>query len=125
MPGRTATSIIRRGPVISLTDNAALYERIDALLAAAGDGPAPILAHFERTLTDGYAWALSLEAERWRLERQLGEIAGTLDGGNGHRVSELTSLAKRLSHADGELASLRGLLATLRQRHSALRLARA
>src|SRR5207253_5770993 len=114
-------------PPLPLSDNLTeLYEEIQKLLDAPASGAgAPELDHVEHTLTAGYAQALALEAERWRLERQLGEIAGTLDGGNGHRVSELTSLAKRLSHADGELASLRGLLATLRQRHSALRLARA
>jgi hypothetical protein len=110
-----------------LSDNLTeLYEEIQKLLDAPASGAgAPGLDHVEHTLTAGYAQALALEAERWRLERRLGEIAGALDDVNGHRVSELTTLAKRLSRADGELAFLRGLLASLRKRHSALRLAQA
>ena len=124
MPGRTATSIIRRGPVISLTDNAALYERIDALLAAAGDGPAPILAHFERTLTDGYAWALSLEAERWRLERRIGEVAAELHDGNKElKAEELAVLSRRHASAGAELTDLRARLTALRDRAAAIKVA--
>ena len=36
---------------------------------------APSLDAIESTLTDGYAEALALEAERSRIERRLGEVA--------------------------------------------------
>ena len=44
-----------------------LLDRISALLGdSTGD-----LDTIEHTLTDGYARALALEAERWRLERRV------------------------------------------------------
>jgi hypothetical protein len=102
-----------------------LFEEIQQLLDAPASGAgAPGLDAVEHTLTTGYAEALALEAERWRLERRLGEIAVTIaDDGNG--TSELRSLATRLTTTDGELTSLRSLLASLRARHSALRVASA
>ncbi len=45
-----------------------LYDEIRQLLAAPGNGSeAPPLARLEETLTSGYAHALALEAERWRI----------------------------------------------------------
>jgi hypothetical protein len=64
-------------------------------------------------LTDGYAQALALEAERWRLERRLGEVAR--EGGDGIG-DELSSIGRRLNLADDELAKLRGLLRSLHER---------
>jgi hypothetical protein len=104
-------------------DPSALFEEISELLAAprAGDG-APPLAHVEDTLTAGYARALALEAERWRIERRLGEVAAKLrDDKSELKTDEIAALATRLSDADGELTRLRGLLATLRTRASDLR----
>ncbi|HEY2373977.1 MAG TPA: hypothetical protein VGH82_15770 [Gaiellaceae bacterium] len=71
----------------------------------------------EDTLTEGYAQALALEAERWRLERRIGEVAreGSTD------FEELRSLGTRLSDADGELTTLRTLLGRLRERARLLR----
>jgi archaellum component FlaC len=73
----------------------------------------PTLARMEDTLTEGYAQALALEAERWRLERRIGEVAreGRSDVGD-----ELRTLGSQLTHADGELAKLRTLLGTLHER---------
>jgi ABC-type phosphate transport system auxiliary subunit len=104
-------------------DPAVLLEEIGQLLAAPGSGAeAPELARVEETLTSGYARALALEAERWRLERKLGEIAGKLRGAeNDLHTAELAALADRMAVADGELAHLRGLLATLRTRAFDLR----
>ena len=49
----------------------ALLEQIDELLAEpAPEGEPASLDVLERTLTDGYAYALALEAERWRLEQR-------------------------------------------------------
>jgi len=69
-----------------------VLEQIDDLLNA----DAPALDTLEETLTDGYAQALALEAERGRLERRLGEV-------------------------DEELSRLRGRLATLHARLRHLR----
>jgi hypothetical protein len=78
-------------------------------------------AHLERTLTDGYAYALVLESERLRLERRRGEL---LDAG---RINDLTqelgSLTARIAEADERLEELRELLDTLRRRASRLRAA--
>jgi hypothetical protein len=92
-----------------------MMQQIEELLGA----DAPTLARLEETLTEGYAQALALEAERWRLERRLGEMAreGGADVGD-----ELQSLGKRLTSADSALAELRTLLGSL---HARARSARA
>jgi hypothetical protein len=72
---------------------------------------APTLDAIESTLTTGYAAALELEAERWRIERRLGEVAR--DAGGTATVHELAQLSERLETADGELARLRSLLRKL------------
>lgn len=88
---------------------------IEELLTAPRTGAgAPSLARMEDALTAGYAEALALEAERWRIERRLGEVARHHDASE--LADELRSLAKRLTSADGELARLRGLLGRLNER---------
>jgi len=85
---------------------------------------APTLARMEDTLTVGYAQALALEAERWRLERRLGEVARTVGGADpdvSRFAEELSVVAKRLTSADGELANLRALLGSLRDRARSMR----
>jgi hypothetical protein len=101
-------------------------EQIQELLNAPTSGAeAPTLARMEDTLTEGYAQALALEAERWRLERRLGEVARAVEGGDGTTlfVEELGALAKRLTSADGELTKLRSLLGSLHERTRSARLA--
>jgi hypothetical protein len=95
-----------------------MQQQIEELLNA----DAPTLARMEDTLTEGYALALALEAERWRLERRINEVAreGRTDIGE-----ELKSLGTRLTHADGELAKLRSLLGSLHERARAARVATA
>ncbi len=88
---------------------------------AAGVG-APTLAALEHTLTAGYAEALTLEAERWRIERRIAEVAARIGKGTGS-PSELTVLGPQLSRADTELGHLRELLGSLRQRAAAARAA--
>jgi hypothetical protein len=97
-----------------------LQEEITRLLGLPEDGVgAPSLATVETTLTDGYAHALALEAERWRIERRLGEVArAAWRDGNAH---ELAALSERLASADGELAKLRALLRSLHERARVLR----
>jgi hypothetical protein len=104
-----------------------LFDEISQLLAAPVEGAdAPPLERLEDTLTAGYARALALEAERWRIEKRIGEVAATLqDEETKLRTDEIAQLAARLSDAEGELSRLRGLLATLRVRASDLRLAEA
>ena len=84
-------------------------QQIEELLTA----EAPSLDTLESTLTEGYAQALALEAERWRLERRLGEVARE---GGADLVNELSSIGARLNSTDGELERLRSLLGTLHER---------
>jgi hypothetical protein len=86
-----------------------MLQQIEELLSA----EAPPLARMEETLTEGYARALALEAERWRLERRIGEVARE---GRDDIGEEIRSLGSRLTNADGKLAELRTLLGTLHER---------
>jgi hypothetical protein len=98
-------------------DHEALIAEIAALLAS----PTRDLDLLERTLTDGYATALSLEGERWRLGRQLGAVVSTLDGGDDASKSrELSELSRRIELSEATLARLRDVLARLRGRYSQL-----
>ena len=103
-----------------------LQEDINELLRLPenGDG-APSLAAIESTLTDGYAEALALEAERLRIERRLGEVARDAGDVSAHSVAaELAELTERLDSADGEIVRLRSLLRSLQARARTLRGAR-
>jgi hypothetical protein len=98
----------------------ALRERIAELLSLPENGAgAPSIDTVELTLTDGYAAALALEAERWRIERRLGEVARDADDATD--VREFAKLSERLETADGELAGLRSLLRRLQARRRVLR----
>jgi hypothetical protein len=99
-----------------------MRRQIEALLRAPTSGAdAPSLAAMEHALTDGYAHALALEAERSRLQRRLGEAAHDLEEAGG--TEEISTLAKRLRNADGELDELRTLLGSLRLRTRTVRYA--
>jgi hypothetical protein len=95
-----------------------IHDEIRTLLEAPPTGEdAPSLDDIEHTLTAGYARALALEAERWRLERRIAEVAAKLGKESSDpRTSELANLGQRLSDADGNLTDLRGLLSSLRTR---------
>jgi hypothetical protein len=95
-----------------------MVQQIEYLLTA----PAPTLETVEDTLTEGYATALALEAERLRLQRRLGEVARSASGGE---ADELRSLGTRLTSADGELERLRAVLGTLYDRARVMRAAAA
>ena len=102
------------------------YAEITALLEATAEERGPSADRLEDTLTAGYAVALTLEAERLRIERRLTEVAATLgDDSSELRTKELSGLAERLSRADGELIRLRTGLASLKQRARAARRAEA
>jgi chromosome segregation ATPase len=86
-----------------------MLDEIQELLTA----ESPTLDNLESTLTDGYAQALALEAERLRLERRLGEVARE---GSRDLAEELSSIGRRLNSTDDELERLRTLLGTLHER---------
>jgi propanediol dehydratase small subunit len=101
-----------------------LRDEIAELLRMPEDGVgAPSLDIIESTLTDGYAEALALEAERTRIERRLGEVAR--DAGREENLREFARLAESLEVADGELESLRSLLRNLQARRRVARSASA
>lgn len=89
-----------------------LLDQINAV-AAAGTADRE---HVERTLTDGYAHALTLESERLRLEKRVDELA--------HRqeteadAKELKLLARELDGNALDLSNLRRALAELRRTSS-------
>lgn len=101
----------------------ALIEQIDELLAEPAETEEPAtLARLERTLTDGYAYALALEAERYRLERRMSELAGELSDGNQElKTKELALVSDRLTSNATVLSALRGTLTQLRARATAVR----
>jgi hypothetical protein len=93
--------------------------QVSALIAA----PTRDLDEIEHVLTDGYAHALLLEGEKWRLEKRMGEVAqGLQRGDTAKKVRELSTLAKQVDANAGELAELRSLLADLRRHADAVRL---
>jgi predicted nucleic acid-binding Zn-ribbon protein len=95
-----------------------LLEQINALISA----PARDLETIERTLTDGYARALSLEAEKWRLEKRINEVAQSLPRGDtARKARELATLANRVEVSVAELVTLRSVLADLRRHADAVR----
>jgi hypothetical protein len=101
-----------------------IFAEIRSLLDAAHGSCCPALAEIECTLTDGYAAAMALEAERSRLERRIARLALQLNGeALSPETRELPFLAKRLQGADEEIARLRDLLASLRIRAKELRAA--
>jgi hypothetical protein len=101
----------------------ALLEQIDDLLAEPSQAEEPAtLARLERTLTDGYAYALALEAERWRLERRMSELAGEMhDGNQEQKARELAVVSSRLSNNESMLGALRRTLSQLRARATEVR----
>ena len=107
-----------------MTDVNPIIAEIEAVL----DGViAPrALDEIEDTLTSGYATALALEADRWRIERRITELAAELGGEPDfelHRAEQIVGLAQRLSTADAELGRLREVLDALRERADAARAA--
>ena len=98
-----------------------VHEIRELLAATPADDPALLLDRLDETLTTGYANALQLEAERWRIERRIGEVAAIVGtNGDGARIDELAVLARSLREANEEIAALRSLLATLRERRRAV-----
>jgi hypothetical protein len=95
---------------------APMVDQIEELLR----DDAPSLASVEDTLTEGYARALALEAERLRIEKRVVEVVK--DAG-ADQAAELKRLGTSLTRADGEIERLRALLGTLADRARKLRAA--
>ena len=93
-----------------LRDTSHVLDQLKAAATAPRDREA-----LEWTLTDGYAQALALEAERYRLEKRLADVARSLPAGDAaQKAKELSALAARLEGNTGDLKRLRGALADLR-----------
>jgi hypothetical protein len=88
-------------------------KRIAELLSLPESGVgAPSIEAVETTLTDGYAAALALDAERWRIELRLRDTTDPV---------ELALLSERLETARGQLTRLRSLLRSLHARARVMR----
>jgi len=94
----------------------------DLLTAPKPAIPKPFLERLDSTLTDGYAHALQLEAERWRIERRIAEKVAALPAqANREHDPELVALSERLTSTTENIEGLRTLLASLRERRTELR----
>jgi hypothetical protein len=96
-----------------------LIKDIHSLLAQE-PGVTP-LACVEHVLTSGYAHALALEAQQLRLERELRCLA--LERAGSHYAADAEDVTGRLEAVERELANLRPVLVTLRDRARELRAA--
>ena len=99
-------------------DFGTLCDELDAIIAGPPARDEAARARFERTLTDGYARALSLEAERRRLQKQIGTLTATVGSGDADARRELTALLRQVKRQEGDLGTLRDQLGRLRRRHS-------
>lgn len=105
-------------------DLSLLLDEIERVLRQPPTGGLDAVARVEETLTDGYARALALEAERWRIERRLAEVARLVaEGSTRSLAEELSELVGRLEQADADLQRLRDLLGSLRRHAEAVRAA--
>jgi predicted RNase H-like nuclease (RuvC/YqgF family) len=94
---------------------ASTTDRINVLVDRIESGDYPDRARLEETLTEGYAWALRLDAECGRLERRISANAEQLaNGSNEEQARELSALARLLTHRRQERDILRARLARLR-----------
>ena len=102
-----------------------MLTQLDELLNAPTTGAsAPSLERLEDTLTDGYAQALALEGECWRLERQLAKVVQTVAGPApdvSSAAEEISTLTQRITRAEAELTSLRHRLGSLQDRTRSMR----
>ena len=97
-----------------------LLVRVRELLdEQASTPPGQLLARMEHTLTDGYAYALVLEGQCRRLEKQIVELSGRIESAD--QALELRRLTERRARAEGEVDRLRRLLEPLRERAALVR----
>jgi hypothetical protein len=94
---------------------------LELLAAPRSAASKSFLARVDATLTDGYAHALQLEAERRRIERRIAEVVAGMGDVTAHRHQpELVELSEKLMSANANITSLRTLLTSLRDRRSEL-----
>jgi hypothetical protein len=118
-PHRGGEIIILMTPQ-AVIDFGTLCQELDALIKSPPAHDEKTRAQFERTLTDGYAQAHSLEAEQLRIERRIGKLAAEMSTRDRElKADELAELSLRLSRASVDLRQLRTLLASARRRVSA------
>jgi hypothetical protein len=96
-----------------------LLDEIANLLAGPTVRDDPV--KLERTLTDGYARALTLEAERSRIQKRIGQLAASAGQAGESPSEEVSVLVEQLAASDQDIGRLRTLLTRLRSRYSAAR----
>lgn len=92
----------------------AVLTEVRSLLDASARAQLPPRAVVEHTLTDGYAYALGLERDRLRIERRLRDVVRARADGGTAPDAEAVELMRLLADAEGQLASVRALLSSLR-----------
>ncbi len=91
-----------------------LLERIRALIDAIDAGARLPRNEVEPTLTDGYARALTLDAECLRLERRIEVLTWEVAEGRDVPAGTLSGLLRRLHETEQQSVDLRAMLAPLR-----------
>lgn len=93
---------------------ATITDSIDVLLDRIASGERPQRERLEETLTDGYAFALRLDAVCARLERRISTQTERLaEGSSEESARELSALARRLTCHRRERDALRARLSVL------------
>lgn len=92
-----------------MDSHADLIERMAALRVRVAGGDRSLLGEMEKTLTQGYAAALSGEAQLARLEERLERI---LVPGGGSRADHYDAVTRRHRALEASVAALRSELAT-------------
>ena len=92
-----------------------LLERIRALLDAIAEGAGLPRNEVEPTLTDGYAWALQLDAECLRLEHRIDKLTQKVADGHDVPPGKLSGLLRRLRETEQRSVELRAELVPLRE----------
>ena len=92
-----------------------LLERISALLDAIAQGAGVPRNEVEPTLTDGYAWALQLDAECLRLEHRIDRLTQQVADGHDVPPGKLLGLLSRLRETEQRSVDLRAVLVPLRE----------
>jgi phage I-like protein len=116
--GHAALVALERDPENRQGRMAELLDQIRALLG----GSTYDLDQIERTLTDGYAHALTLEAEKARLQRRLTEVThGLQRGDTAKKAREIGEITQKLDGNADDLVQLRGMLVDLRRHADGVR----
>jgi chromosome segregation ATPase len=98
-----------------------MTELLDQIRALIGDSTYD-LDEIERTLTDGYAHALTLEAEKARFERRLTEVTHGIEGGDtAEKAREIVELTRKIDASVDDLSLLRSTLVDLRRHADGVR----